>query len=122
NGTRLWTVEDTIEDHADGVAIVPFMPGEAPRLLCAASDEGMFFANMDGKIEQHHYLGHVQNPAVADFRPDLPGLEAISINFWGNQGIVHFYDANGAIYHDFEPAQHGSMCLPINWSGTPGEF
>ena len=73
-------------------------------------------------ILKHHYLGHVQNPAIADFRPDLPGLEALSINFWGNQGIVHFYSADGDLYHDFEPCQHGSMCLPINWTGKPGEF
>lgn len=122
DGTRLWSLDEQVQDHADGVAIVPFLPGEAPRLLCAASDEGMFFADMNGRILKHHYVGHVQNPAIADFRPDLPGLEAISINFWGNQGIVHFYDASGDIYHDFEPAQHGSMCLPINWTGRPGEF
>jgi hypothetical protein len=122
DGTVLWTLDETVTDHADGVALVPFREGEAPRLLCAASDEGMFFANMRGEIVKHHYVGHVQNPAIADFRPDLPGLEAVSINFWGNQGIVHFYDADGDIYHDFEPAQHGSMCLPINWSGKPGEY
>ena len=122
DGTRVWSLEDRLRDHADGVAIVPFVSGAAPRLLCAASDEGMLFADMEGNILKHHYLGHVQNPAIADFRPDLPGLEAISINFWGNQGIVHFYDAEGDVYHDFEPAQHGSMCLPVNWTGKPGEF
>jgi len=122
NGEQLWSLDEAVRDHADGVAIVAFQPGDPPRLLCAASDEGMFFADMQGTILEHHYLGHVQNPAIADFRPDLPGLEAISINFWGNQGIVHFYDADGDVYHDFEPAQHGSMCLPVNWTGEPGEF
>ena len=122
DGSVRWTVEDKITDHADGVAIVPFLPGGAPRLLCAASDEGMFFADMEGNITEHHFLGHVQNPAIADFRPDLPGLEAVAINFWGNQGIVNYFDANNQRYHEFEPAQHGSMCLPINWTGEPGEF
>lgn len=122
NGGKLWSLDDTMKDHADGVAIVPFEPGQPPRLLCAASDEGMFFTDMQGNVLKHHYLGHVQNPAIADFRPDLPGLEAVSINFWGNQGIVHFYDADGDVYHDFEPVQHGSMCLPVNWTGRPGEF
>lgn len=122
DGTVRWSLDERIQDHADGVAIVSFLPGEKPKLLCAASDEGMFFADMEGNITEHHYLGHVQNPAIADFRPDLPGLEAVSINFWGNQGIVHFFDAKQRIYHDFEPAQHGSMCLPINWTGEPGEF
>jgi rhamnogalacturonan endolyase len=122
DGQKLWSLDDHIKDHADGVAIVAFTPGAAPRLLCAASDEGLFFTDMQGNILKHHQVGHVQNPAIADFRPDLPGLEAVSINFWGNQGIVHFYDAHGDIYHDFEPVQHGSMCLPINWTGSPGEF
>ena len=92
------------------------------RVMNAASDEGMIFMDIKGNILKRHWIGHVQNPAIADFRPDLPGLEAVSINFWGNQGIVHFFDAEGDLYHDFEPCQHGSMCLPINWTGKPGEL
>jgi rhamnogalacturonan endolyase len=122
DGTRLWTLDGTMQDHADGVALVRFTPGAELRLLCAASDEGIFFTDMKGNVLKHHYLGHVQNPAVADFRPDLPGLETVSINFWGNQGILHFYDAQGDVYHDCEPCQHGSMCLPINWTGKPPEY
>ncbi|OHB64267.1 MAG: hypothetical protein A2Y77_04410 [Planctomycetes bacterium RBG_13_62_9] len=135
DGTVLWTLDgktgpptpglalgSPIQDHADGVAIVRFTPGADLRLLCAASDEGIFFTDMKGHVISHQYLGHVQNPAVADFRPDLPGLETVSINFWGNQGIIHCYDAQGDVYHDFEPCQHGSMCLPINWTGKPQEY
>ncbi|MCA9438336.1 MAG: hypothetical protein KC978_21300, partial [Candidatus Omnitrophica bacterium] len=115
DGTQLWNLEDEVKDHADGVALVNFNPemGDEIRLLCAASDEGMFFADMKGNILKHHFIGHAQNPAVANFRDDLPGLEALSINFWGNQGIVHLYDSEGDIYHEFEPVHHGSMCLPI---------
>jgi len=122
DGSKLWSLDATVEDHADGVAIVKFKPDAEPRLLCAASDEGIFFTDMQGKILTHHYLGHVQNPATANFRDDLPGLETVSINFWANQGIIHFFDADGALYHDFEPCQHGSMCLPINWSGRSEEY
>ena len=122
DGKIRWTNADKIDDHADGVAIVDFKNNGELRLLCAASDEGMFFCDMNGKILKHHYVGHVQNPTVANFRDDLPGLEAVSINFWGNQGIVHFYDADGTIYHDFEPNQYGSMVLPLNWTGKTEEF
>ncbi|MBM4027673.1 MAG: hypothetical protein FJ280_20070 [Planctomycetes bacterium] len=122
DGTRLWTLDGKMRDHADGVAIVRFAPGDPLRLLCAASDEGIFFTDMKGNVLKHHRLGHVQNPATADFRTDLPGLETVSINFWGNQGILHFYDAQGEVYHDCEPCQHGSMCLPINWTGRPPEY
>lgn len=122
DGTLLWTLDDKLKDHADGVAIVRFRQGDELRLLCTASDEGIFFTDMKGRVLKHHYLGHVQNPAVANFRDDLPGLECVSINFWGNQGIIHFYDADADSYHDFEPCQHGSMCLPINWTGSSEEY
>ncbi|WP_423127374.1 hypothetical protein [Gaoshiqia sp. Z1-71] len=122
NGTKLWSLDDELSDHADGVAIVRFDEDEEPKILCAASDEGLFFAGLDGQITRHHYIGHVQNPAVANFRDDLPGLETVSVNFWGNQGIIHLFDKNGNIYHDFEPNQYGSMCLPLNWTGKTEEF
>lgn len=123
DGKQLWTLDDKLKDHADGVALVKYLPeAKEPTLMIAASDEGMLFVDQRGKILQHHRYGHVQNPVVADFRPDLPGLETISINFWGNQGIVHCFDAKGNLYHDFEPCQHGSMMLPINWTGRPPEY
>ena len=123
DGKLLWTLDDQLEDHADGVAWVHYRDDHAePRMMCAASDEGMAFADIRGNLTRHHHIGHVQNPAVADFRADLPGLETVSINYWGNQGIIHFFDADGEIYHDVEPCQHGSMCLPINWTGKPEEL
>jgi hypothetical protein len=121
-GDKLWTLDSSMSDHADGVAIVKFKPDLDLRLLCAASDEGIFFTDMKGNILKHHYIGHVQNPAVANFRDDLPGLETVTINFWRNQGIIHYYDWDGNIYHSFEPSQYGSMCLPINWTGRSEEF
>ncbi len=124
NGKQLWTLEDELKDHADGVSVVKFSPDPKaePRVMIAGSDEGVIFADLRGKILEHHRIGHAQNPVVADFRPDMPGLESLSIDYWGNQGIVHYYDANGRIFHDFEPAQHGSMCLPVNWTGQPPEY
>ena len=122
NGEKLWTLDDTITDHADGVAILKFRPDSDLRLLCAASDEGIFFTDMKGNILKHLYLGHVQNPAVANFRDDLPGLETVTINFWRNQGIIHYFDSDGNLYYSFEPNQYGSMCLPINWTGRSEEF
>ncbi len=122
DGTKLWSLDETIKDHADGVAIVKFTENALPTLFCAASDEGAFYTDLKGNVLKHHYFGHVQNPAVANFRDDLPGLEIVSINFWGNQGIIHYFDSDGELYYDFEPVQHGSMCLPINWTGKSEEF
>lgn len=122
DGSIMWTHDKTLDEHADGVAVVKYRENADPVVLCAASDEGMLFLNGRGDMLKHHRIGHAQNPVVANFRDDLPGLETISINFWGNQGIIHFYDADGNIYHDFEPNQYGSMLLPLNWTGKSEEF
>ncbi|OGG06561.1 MAG: hypothetical protein A3F83_11840 [Candidatus Glassbacteria bacterium RIFCSPLOWO2_12_FULL_58_11] len=123
-GEKLWSLDSLLEDHADGVSIANYheQEGSVPRAFFACSDEGAMFTDLQGNILQHYYIGHVQNPAIADFRADLTGLETVTINFWGNQGIIHFYDSRGKIYFDFEPTQYGSMCLPINWTGEPEEF
>ena len=124
DGRQLWTLDDQIPDHADGVAIVNFTNDNdaQPLVFYTASDAGILYVDLQGNIVKHHLIGHAQNPAIADFRPDLPGLETVAINFWGNQGILHFLDASGEIYHDVEPNPFGSMCLPVNWTGQPGEY
>jgi hypothetical protein len=124
SGDVKWTNENKLQDHADGVAIVRLKDdAPAPRVLCAASDEGFFFADVEtGNITAHHQIGHVQCFSVGNFRADLPGLEIATINFWGNQGIVHFFDSGGNLYHDCEPAQHGSMMSPVNWRGDGAEL
>ncbi|HET9744162.1 MAG TPA: lipoprotein [Chitinophagaceae bacterium] len=122
NGSTIWSHDKELDEHADGVAVVKYPENADPVIVCAASDEGMLFVNRKGDILEHHRIGHAQNPVVANFRDDLPGLETVSINFWGNQGIIHYYDATGKIYHDFEPNQYGSMLLPLNWTGKSEEF
>lgn len=124
DGRLLWSRDDRLQDHADGVAIVDLDqdPATPPVLINAASDEGMVFLSAQGEILRQHFVGHVQNPATANFRDDLPGLETYTVNFWGNQGIVHLFDSAGQLVSSFEPAQHGSMMLPVNWTGGSEEF
>ncbi|MHC4324456.1 MAG: hypothetical protein ACYSUX_09305, partial [Planctomycetota bacterium] len=122
DGTKLWSLDEKIKDHADGVAIARFNEGAEPAIFYAASDAGAFFTDLEGNVLKRHFFGHVQNPAIANLRDDLPGLEVVSINFWGNQGIIHYFDSEGDLYYDFEPVQYGSMCLPINWTGKSEEF
>lgn len=123
-GRQLWTLENELKDHADGVAVMRMSadPQAEPVVFCCASDEGAYFADIRGNILRQHRVGHAQNPTVANLRDDLPGLEALSMNFWGNQGIIHLFNSRGEIYHDFEPCQHGSPCSPVNWTGGSEEF
>jgi len=123
-GDVLWSLDEKLKDHCDGIGVVNFGESQysAPRVFIAASDQGAVTVDTNGKIRKIDYIGHVQNPAIANFRSDLPGLETVTINFWGNQGILHLLDSNQAIYHDFEPTSFGSMCLPINWNGSEEEL
>ncbi|MCF8225587.1 MAG: hypothetical protein K9J30_06885 [Bacteroidales bacterium] len=124
DGTIIWSRDSEIGDHADAVMVTSIQhPGDSSvKVLYGASDWGTMILDIQGNVIRHHPVGHVQNPAIANFRDDLPGLEMITVNFWGNQGIIHFYDAAGNIYHSFEPNQYGSMCLPVNWRGDGTEY
>jgi|WetSurMetagenome_2_1015567.scaffolds.fasta_scaffold00001_500 rhamnogalacturonan endolyase len=124
DGRLLWCLDKELEDHCDGVAVTKYTDdaGSQPVIMYSASNEGYLRVSPDGKILLHTRNGHVQNPAIANFRSDLPGLETVTIDFWGSQGIIHLYDSNGRIYHDLEPNQYGSMCLPLNWTGNGEEY
>ncbi|MFO1021800.1 MAG: hypothetical protein U0903_14060 [Planctomycetales bacterium] len=124
DGKKLWSLDSQVKDHADAVIacdLHPEKPGEV-KILCSASDEGFYIADLEGKILKRHRIGHAQNLTVANLRSDLPGLEIIVSNYWGNQGITHLYNAEGEPYFDFEPSNHGSICSPVNWTGKEEEF
>ena len=124
DGKQLWCLDKEIEDHADGVAIVNFWEynDKEPVIMYSASNAGYARVDLKGNILKRDFIGHVQNPAIGNFLTGKPGLETVTINFWGNQGIVHYFDSDGNIYHDFEPNQFGSMCLPLNWTGNGEEY
>lgn len=121
-GRILWTNQDKVQDHADGLSIVQLKDGAPPVLITAASDEGLFFTDIKGKIIKHLQTGHTQDVSVADYRPDLPGLEIVAIDFWATQGITYLLNPDLEIYREFEPVQHGSALQPVNWTGQAAEF
>ncbi len=67
-------------------------------------------------------IGHAQSPSIAKFRPDLPGLQLITVNYWKNPGIVTLFDSDGNILAQEEPIHNGSPLLPVNWRGDGQEF
>ncbi len=122
DGTQIFSLDDILQDHSDGVAIVKLKENQPYVIMNAASDEGLLYYDIKGNILKHHYIGHVQNPAIANLRDDLPGLETITVNFWGNQGIIHLLNSDMEIYNALEPFQQGSPLLPVNWTGKSEEF
>lgn len=124
DGAKQWSLDSKVKDHADAIAVVDLHP-EAPtepKVLCVASDEGFYIADLKGNIQKRHRVGHTQNLTVANLRDDLPGLEIVTMNYWGNQGITDLYNAEGELYLEWEPCNHGSPILPLNWTGGSEEF
>jgi hypothetical protein len=78
--------------------------------------------DLKGNILKHTIVGHTQTAAVGKFRPDLPGLQYATTNFWRNPGIVTVFDADGNILTQGEPIHTGSVTLPVNWRGDGQEF
>jgi hypothetical protein len=123
DGRQAWSRDAELLDHADGVAVGNFTddPAARPRAYYVGSDEGFLLIDLDGKILKHHRTGHPQNMTVAKLRPDLPGLQIATINFWKNPGILTILDTDGKILQQEEPIHCGSLILPVNWKGDGQE-
>ncbi|MGP8247788.1 MAG: hypothetical protein ACLQVN_25155, partial [Bryobacteraceae bacterium] len=124
SGVRLWSHDTDLHDHADGVMVGNLSgdPAAEPKVYASGSDEGFILFDLHGKILKQVRVGHNQSPSVAKYRPDLPGLQYISVNFWKSPGIVTLFDGQGDILAQEEPIHSGSPMLPVNWRGDGQEF
>ena len=124
DGKLLWSHDKELRDHADGIMMgnLTGNPEVAPRAYASGSDEGFLLFDRDGKILKHVRLGHNQSPSVGKYRPDLPGLQYMTVNFWRNPGIITLFDADGNILEQAEPIHSGAPMLPVNWRGDGQEF
>jgi rhamnogalacturonan endolyase len=124
DGQRLWSHDTDIKDHADGVMVGNLSgdPKAEPRVYASGSDEGFIIFDINGKLLRQVRVGHNQSPSVGKYRPEIPGLQYMSVNFWKNPGIVTLFDADGNILEQDEPIHTGSPMLPVNWRGDGQEF
>jgi hypothetical protein len=123
-GKRLWSLGGQFKDHVDAVAVGNFSGDSKaePRVFWSTSDEGFMLLDLRGKLLKHTIVGHTQTAAVGKFRPDLPGLQYATTNFWRNPGIISFFDHDGNLLEQGEPIHTGSVTLPVNWRGDGQEF
>jgi hypothetical protein len=124
DGKKLWSHDSDYKEHSDGVVLGNFTgdPSKPIRAYSFASDEGFIMFDLKGNVLKRHQIGHTQSPTVGKFRPDVPGLQLMSVNFWRNPGIITLYSAEGDILAQEEPIHSGSPMLPVNWRGDGQEF
>lgn len=124
DGKQIWSHDTAYRDHSDGIVMGNFSGrSDGPvRAYSCGSDEGYIMFDMNGTVLKHVRIGHAQTPSVANYRPDVPGLEMMTINFWKNPGIVTLFDWDGNIVAQEEPIHTGSPVLPVNWRGDGVEY
>ena len=123
-GHRKWSLAGTLKDHVDAVAVGNFTDDAKapPRVYWSSSDESFLMLDLAGNILKHVLVGHTQTAAVGKFRPELPGLQYMTTNFWKSPGIMSLFDAEGNLLLQGEPIHSGSVTLPVNWSGDGQEL
>ncbi len=124
DGRKLWSHDEELRDHADGIVMGNFS-GDAnaqPMVYACGSDEGFLLFDREGKMLKHLRIGHAQSPSIARYRTDLPGMQLITVNYWRNPGIISIFDHAGNLLKQAEPIHSGSPLLPVNWRGDGQEF
>ena len=67
DGRKLW--ELPLSDHADAVSVFRRPDNGNLMVVIAASDEGLIFSDINGKIRRHLRLGHIQTVTAAKLIP-----------------------------------------------------
>jgi rhamnogalacturonan endolyase len=122
DGELIWELPD-MRCHVDEIVIGRFDPEYDKQMIALASGEdGFLLVDEDGKILVQDHIGHAQRVSVANYRPDLPGLEICVTTFWRNTGIIVYYDCKGRRIYSCEPGANGNVICPVNWTGDGREL
>jgi hypothetical protein len=113
-----------IGDGCNGIAVNELQVEDrmVPCLIYAAGDWGLMYFDFQGNLLKQNIMGHVRYVGIADVDAERPGLEAITSNGWGSDGLVHLMDASGQTYVSFMSESGTVRCLPVNWKGDGEEF
>lgn len=113
-----------IGDRCNGVTVSELQQGDVriPCLVYAAGDWGIIYVDFEGRVLKQNILGHVKYLSVADFDVERPGLEVLSSNGWGSDGLIHLSDASGTAKQIKTENSGVSRCVPVNWKGDGEEF
>ena len=110
-------------DHTDEIVIGKFDPDIDEELLAIVSGwEGFMIVDKQGHILARDINGHGQRISVANYCPQMRGLQICTTTFWENQGIIYLYDCKGREIWHKEPSSNGNVVAPVNWCGDGTEL
>ncbi|MDE7161192.1 MAG: hypothetical protein K2N65_00370 [Anaeroplasmataceae bacterium] len=104
-------------DHTDEIIYARLKKNAPKQLVLASGNEGMNIINLDGSIYKHNEIGHAQRISVAKYKEELEGLQIMATAFWGSDGILCIYDAEGNLLNQKEVPFNGNVITPVNYDG-----
>jgi hypothetical protein len=121
NGKQMWTYPIT-EDHTDEIVMGKFRGDGKGYFACVSGTQGFFIGDFHGNIVARDLIGHAQRVSVANYCPERKGFEIAVVNFWGHQGVLYLYDADGNELWEMENEMNGNLLTPVNWDGSGQEL
>ncbi len=110
-------------DHTDEIVIGRIDPDVDDDLIAIVSGwEGFMIVDKQGNIRARDINGHGQRISIANYCPELPGLQICTTTYWENQGIIYMYDCKGNELWHWEPSSNGNVIAPVNWQGDGTEL
>ena len=117
DGSELWAYPLT-EDHTDEIVAGKWKKDDPHGYFaCVSGTQGFFVGDMYGHILKRDLIGHAQRVSVANYRPELDGLQIAVTTFWGHQGVLLLYDQDGRPLWEMENEMNGNIVAPVNWDG-----
>lgn len=117
NGCELWSYP-IYEDHTDEIVVGKFRGDGKGYFACVSGTQGFFIGDFQGNIIVRDFIGHAQRISVANYCANRSGFELAVTNFWGHQGVIYLYDADGNEIWEKENGMNGNLLSPVNWDGS----
>ena len=111
---------NSVDAESDGSLCV-WDFGDGTPMVKEASPTHVYDTRSGKRIDLRQLLSQ-QITSVADYDVEIPGLELITSNQWGSDGMVHVQDASGKVINNFLSVSGVSRCQPVNWKGDGEEF
>lgn len=117
DGTLLWSLPMNT-DHTDEIIYCSLKPNEEEKFILASGNEGFNIINKDGTMFKHNEIGHAQRISVAHYDSTTQNLTIAVTAFWGSEGIVCMYDAEGRLLKQMEQRSNGNVITPVAYDGV----
>lgn len=120
-GKKLWSYPIE-KDHTDEIVMGKFRGDGRGYFACVSGTQGFFIGDFEGNIVARDLIGHAQRVSVAHYCRDREGFQIAVTNFWGHQGVIYLYDADGNQIWEMENERNGNLVTPVNWDGSGVEL